>query len=111
MKILEPPQGISDVSFQISEGWPSLSLRHREKSLKPALLLPDTSLPPPASLCPVVGTVRARVLRPVRLCSLTDCSPPGSSVHGISQARILEWVPSPPPGDFPNPGIELASPA
>ena len=25
-------------------------------------------------------------------CSLLDCSPPGSSVHGISQARILEWV-------------------
>ena len=24
-----------------------------------------------------------------------DCSPPGSSVHGISQARILEWVASP----------------
>ena len=23
----------------------------------------------------------------------TDCSPPGSSVHGISQARILDWVP------------------
>ena len=22
----------------------------------------------------------------------TDCSPPGSSVHGILQARILEWV-------------------
>ena len=21
-----------------------------------------------------------------------DCSPPGSSVHGISRARILEWV-------------------
>ena len=21
-----------------------------------------------------------------------DCSPPGSSVHGVSQARILEWV-------------------
>ena len=26
------------------------------------------------------------------LCDPTDCSPPGSSVHGISQARILEWV-------------------
>ena len=26
------------------------------------------------------------------LCSLMDCSPPGSSVHGILQARILEWV-------------------
>jgi len=21
----------------------------------------------------------------------TDCSPPGSSVHGIFQARVLEW--------------------
>ena len=21
-----------------------------------------------------------------------DCSPPGSSIHGVSQARILEWV-------------------
>ena len=26
------------------------------------------------------------------LCDLMDCSPPGSSVHGILQARILEWV-------------------
>ena len=26
------------------------------------------------------------------LCGPMDCSPPGSSVHGVSQARILEWV-------------------
>ena len=26
------------------------------------------------------------------LCDPGDCSPPGSSIHGISQARILEWV-------------------
>ena len=26
------------------------------------------------------------------LCKPMDCSPPGSSVHGIFQARILEWV-------------------
>ena len=26
------------------------------------------------------------------LCDATDCSPPGSSVHGILQAIILEWV-------------------
>ena len=26
------------------------------------------------------------------LCNRMDCSPPGSSVHGILQARILEWV-------------------
>ena len=25
------------------------------------------------------------------LCDLVDCSPPGSSVHGILQARVLEW--------------------
>ena len=43
------------------------------------------------------------------LCNPMDCSPPGSSVHGISQARILEQVglPFPSPGDLPNPGIEL----
>ena len=28
----------------------------------------------------------------VQLCDPMDCSPPGSSVHGIFQARILEWV-------------------
>ena len=35
-----------------------------------------------------------------------DYSPAGSSVHGIFQARILEWLPFPTPGDLPNPGIE-----
>ena len=39
-----------------------------------------------------------------------DHSPPGSAVHGILQARILEWVPVPSPGDFPNPGIKSKSP-
>ena len=29
------------------------------------------------------------------LCDPTDYSPPGSSVHGILQARILEWVAMP----------------
>ena len=39
-----------------------------------------------------------------------DCSLPGSSVHGILQARILEWVPVPFSGGLPNPGIEPRSP-
>ena len=34
----------------------------------------------------------AQSLSHVRLCNLMDCSLPGSSVHGIFQARILEWV-------------------
>ena len=44
------------------------------------------------------------------LCDPMDYSPPGSSVHGILQARILEWVPFPSPGDLPNPGIKPRSP-
>ena len=38
-----------------------------------------------------------------------DYSLPGSSVHGILQARILEWVICPPPGDLSKPGTELTS--
>ena len=38
-----------------------------------------------------------------------ECSPPGYSVYGILQARILEWVAMPPPGDLPDPGIGLTS--
>ena len=34
----------------------------------------------------------AQLLSRDRLCNPMDCSPPGSSVHGILQARILEWV-------------------
>ena len=62
------------------------------------------------------------------LCNPVDGSPPGSSVHGILQARILESshflvslvaqviknLPAMPPGHLPNPGIKLvtlASPA
>ena len=37
-------------------------------------------------------------------------SPSGSSVHGILQARVLEWVVIPSSGDLPDPGIELRSP-
>ena len=38
----------------------------------------------------------------IRLCNSVDCSPAGSPLHGILQARILEWVPCPSPGDLPN---------
>ena len=49
----------------------------------------------------------------------TDCSPPGSSVHGISQGRILVWVaifffffwPFSSPGDLSDPGSDPVSPA
>ena len=42
------------------------------------------------------------------VCDPMDCSLPGSSVHGILQARILEWLPFFSPGDLPNPELEIA---
>ena len=44
------------------------------------------------------------------LCDRMACSLPGSSIHGIFQARILEWLPFPSPGDLPHLGIEAGSP-
>jgi len=51
------------------------------------------------------------------LCDTMDCSPPGSSVHSILQARILEWVAIPfsrvaiPfPRDLSDPGIKPGYP-
>ena len=37
------------------------------------------------------------------------CSPPGSYVYGILQARILDGLPCPFPGNLPNPGIKPRS--
>ena len=57
-----------------------------------------------------IGLCCAQLLSHVlTLCDPMDCSPSGSSVHGILQARILEWV-STPPRDLPKPGIESRSP-
>ena len=43
------------------------------------------------------------------LSNTMDCSRPGSSVHEILQARILEWVAMPPPRVLPNCGIEYTT--
>ena len=52
----------------------------------------------------------ANSLQPcLTLCDHMDCSPPGSSVHGILQARMWSGLPFPPPGDLPNPWIEPTS--
>ena len=45
------------------------------------------------------------------LCDPMDSSPAGSSVHGILQARILEWVVIPSSRDLPSLGIKPRSPA
>ena len=78
----------------------------------------------PLSFCPLRDSDRGNLCagpRNVVCCSVTkscptlydpmDCSPPGSSVHGISQARILEWVDLSLSRDLPDPGIAPRSPA
>ena len=50
---------------------------------------------PPGILVTLATTVCVSVLvfrSCLTLCNPMDCSPPGSSVHGILQARVLEWV-------------------
>ena len=44
------------------------------------------------------------------LWDLMDCTLPGSSGHGILQARILEWLDIPFSKDLPNPGTDPESP-
>ena len=58
--------------------------------------------------CTQLCTHMERVCVPfsrVWLCDPTDCDPPGSSLHGVIQARILEWVAMPSSrGIFPTQG-------
>ena len=55
--------------------------------------------------------VKVKLLSYVQLCDPVDCSLAGCSVHGILQARILEWVAIFFSRDLPNPGIKPRSPA
>ena len=59
----------------------------------------DSDLPPSYCLfqtIPLINNIncvsRSCSISQLCLCDARDCSPPGSSVHGILQARILEWV-------------------
>ena len=62
--------------------------------------------------CVLIKTrVCAQSLSRVRLCDPMDCSPPGSSVHWVPQARVLEWVAIFSSRRSPDPGTEPVSPA
>ena len=58
-----------------------------------------------------VGESESEVAQSCRtLCDPVDCSLPGSSVHGIFQAIVLEWIAISVSRDPPDPGIEPGSP-
>ena len=64
-----------------------------------------------ATACPYRVCVKPESLQSCQtLCSPMDCSPPGSSVHGILQARThRSGLLCPPPGHLPNAGIKPES--
>ena len=66
----------------------------------------------PASLDPISPGLSVCLVAQscLTLCNPRDCGVPGSPVHGILQARTLEWVTIPFSRGPPNPGIELGSP-
>ena len=78
----------------------------RPHELQPTRLLYPRDFPGKST-----GVECHRLLRVVAQSGLTLSDPPGSSVHGILQARILQWVVIPFSRDFPNPGIEPRPPA
>ena len=59
---------------------------------------------------PILLCIHAQSLSCVRLCDLMDCSPPGSSVQGISQQEYWSRLPFPSPEDLPNSRTESVSP-
>ena len=66
----------------------------------------------PGTLCPRGFYVCCLLAKSFALfCDPMDWSPPGSSVHGISQQEYWNRLPFPPPGDLPDPGMESMSPA
>ena len=61
---------------------------------------------PTLELAAIPLCIHARSLQSCpTLCDPMDYSLPGSSIRGILQARILEWVAVPSSGDLPDPGI------
>ena len=76
------------------------------RNLHPGVLSPWRRIPH-AACAPCC----AQVLSRVRLSETPQTGPPASSVHGILQARTLEGLPIPSPGDLPEPGIQPGAPA
>ena len=97
------PKGKGDLHHP----WSSISLRWGEEALVEEMGAQTPAFIKAPSL--YVG-MHAKLLQSCpTLCDPMDCSPPGSSVHGILQARILEWVDMPSSRGSPYPGIEAAS--
>ena len=94
-----------DLTFQVSMQW--CSVQHQmcfHHQTHPQLSIVSTLVQPLHSFwC-------AKSLQSFpTFCDPMDCSPPGSSVHGLSRQEHWSELPFPPPVDLPDPGIEPTS--
>ena len=95
----------SGLSFLSPGDLPDPGIKPRPPALQ-ADSLPSES-PGKPSWC-----LKVKVLVPqscLTLCDPMDCNSPGSSVCGVLQARIQEWLPFPSPRDLLDPGIRPRS--
>ena len=83
---------------------PTLRDKTSKNRVNSWILFPVDSLSKQGGTC-----VCAQLLSRVLLWELMDCSLSVSSVHGIFQVRILEWVAISYSRDLPDPGIEPMS--
>ena len=87
--LLSPPR-LSD-HFNVSTTFRSLSSRY-----SPLIFQTYNSPPKMWCVCMCVCVCVCVCVKSLQLCltlcNPMDCSPPGSSVHGILQAKILEWA-------------------
>ena len=70
--------------------WDGISSQLMGQSVRPATLILEETYIRKVDPSPVL-LLLSRFSR-VRLCPTPDCSPPGSAIPGILQARTLEWV-------------------
>ena len=88
------------MEFPRQENWSGLPF-----STLGDLLNPETE--PTSLVSPVLASFHVKSLQLcLTLCDPINCSPPGSSVHGILQQEYWSGLPFPSPGDLPHLGIE-----
>ena len=94
------PASFFSFSYQVSLIPSSITSSHRSKQFKRQVISQN---------CSNIRCVCVLVIQScLTLCDPIDCNPPGSPVHGILQARILEWVAiSFSKGIFPTQGSNL----
>ena len=106
--------GSGSMGFSRQEYWSGLPFPSRGDLPNPGIEPGSPALQTDALPSELPGKPAKSLQSCLTLCDPVDCSLSGSSVRGILQARMLEWVAIPHCGDLPNPGIEsvsLVSPA